>query len=96
MSNNEHGNDKEKGNDKGLEIKIQTSRGTKDFSFPKTIMVSEVIAQAVEVFEFAPGDSFALMLAANPEEELDLNRPLVSYHVKDGDVMILTATGSGV
>jgi hypothetical protein len=83
-------------NDKELEIKIQSSRGTKDFSFPKTIKVLEVIAQAVQAFEFAPGDSFALMLATNPEEALDPNRPLVSYHVKDGDILILTATGSGV
>lgn len=82
-------------NDQTLDIKIQ-ARGTKSFSFPKQTKVSEVITQAVAAFGFAAGDNFELMLSTNTDEALQPERPLVSYGIKDGDVLILTATGSGV
>ncbi len=37
-----------------------------------------------------------LVLATNPGEPLQPERPLVSYHVEDGTVLILTAIGGGV
>ena len=83
-------------NDKTLEVKIQSTRGTKDFSFLKTAKVSEATAQAVSAFGFAQGDKFELVLATNPGEPLQPERPLVSYHVEDGTVLILTAIGGGV
>lgn len=83
-------------NDQTLEIKIQSSRGTKEFSFDKQTKVSEVIVKAVSSFGFEVGDNFELMLSTNTEEALRPERPLVSYGIKDGDILILTATGSGV
>lgn len=83
-------------NDKTLEIKIQSGRGTKDFSFAKETKISEVIIKAVSEFGFAPGDKFELMLSTDKEHALQPERTLVSYHIKDGDTLILTATGSGV
>lgn len=83
-------------NDQTLEIKIQSTRATKDFSFPKQAKVSEVINAAVAAFEFAPGDNFELVVSTNLDEILMPERPLVSYGIKDGDILILTATGSGV
>jgi len=82
-------------NDETLEIKIQ-ARGTKAFSFPKQTKISEVIKQAVSIFGFAEGDNFELMLSTNTDEALQPERPLVSYGIKDGDILILTSTGSGV
>jgi hypothetical protein len=82
--------------DKAFDIKIQSTRGTKDFSFPKETKVADVIAKAVEVFGFAPGDKFELVLASKPDEPLQPERPLVSYHIADGTVLILTAIGGGV
>ena len=82
--------------DKTIEIKIQSTRGTKDFSFPKETKVASVIAKAVEAFGFAPGDRFELVLSTNLGEPLQPDRPLVSYHITDGAVLVLTAIGGGV
>jgi hypothetical protein len=83
-------------NDKTLDIKIQSTRGTKDFSFAKETKIADVIAKAVAAFGFAPGDTFELVLATNPGEALQPERPLVSYHITDGATLILTAIGGGV
>ena len=83
-------------NDKNLEIKIQSTRGTKEFTFSKETKIAEVIAKAVTAFGFAPGDKFELVLAATPGEPLQPERTLVSYHITDGTVLVLTAIGGGV
>ncbi len=83
-------------NEKNLEIKIQSTRGTKEFSFPKETKVADVIAKAVTAFGFAPGDKFELVLATKPSELLQPERTLVSYHITDGTVLVLTAIGGGV
>lgn len=82
--------------DKTLEIKIQTTRGTREFSFSKETKIAEVIAAAVKAFDFAAGDRFELVLASNPGAPLQADRPLVSYHISDGTVLVLTAIGGGV
>jgi hypothetical protein len=79
-----------------LDIVVQSTRGTKSFSLPKTAKVSEVISAAVSAFGFAPGDRFELSLATKPGEILQPERPLVSYHVTDGTVFLLTSIGGGV
>lgn len=91
-----HENMKEQKPDNTLDITIQSTRGSKKFSFPKQTKVAEAIEQAVRAFEFAPGDRFELALASNPEEALKPERTLVSYHIEDGTMLILTAIGSGV
>jgi hypothetical protein len=83
-------------NDRNLEIKIQSTRGTKEFSFSKETKIAEVIAKAVTAFGFAPGDKFELVLATKPGEVLQPERTLVSYHITDGTVLVLTAIGGGV
>lgn len=82
--------------EKSIELTVQTSRGTKTLSFPKQMKVSEVIAKIVAEFGFAPGDNFDLVLASKPNEPLQKERPLVSFHLEDGTTVILTAVGSGV
>ncbi len=79
-----------------LSITIQTTRGSRGFDLPKTAKVADAIAAAVAAFGFAPSDTFTLVLASEVEHAMDLNRTLVSYHVQDGTVLILTAIGSGV
>lgn len=83
-------------NDQSLEVKVQSTRGTKELSFPKQAKVADVIASAVAAFGFAPGDRFEIVLASNPGEPLQPERPLVSYHITDGTVLVLTAIGGGV
>ena len=82
--------------DSTLEITIRSTRGARDFSFAKQTKVAAVIDKAVEVFGFAAGDRFELALATNLQETLQRDRPLVSYSIKDGDVLVLTSIGSGV
>ncbi len=79
-----------------LEIKIQSTRGTKEFSFSKETKIAAAIAEAVPVFGFAPGDKFELVLATNPGTPLQAELTLVSYHITDGTIFILTAIGGGV
>lgn len=79
-----------------LEITIQSTRGTKQFSLPKEMKIAAVINEAVTAFGFAPGDNFELVLATNPGDPLRPERTLASYQVKDGDILILTAIGGGV
>lgn len=83
-------------NDQTLDIKIQSTRGTKDFPFSKQTKIAEVISAAVTSFGFAPGDTFELVLMTNPSEPLQPERPLVSFHIVDGTVLVLTAIGGGV
>ena len=83
-------------NDKTIEIKIQSTRGAKDFSFEKETKVAEVTSKAVAAFGFAQGDKFELVLASKPGEQLQPERTLVSYHIVDGTILILTAIGGGV
>lgn len=77
-------------------IKIQSTRGTKEFMFSEQAKVAEVIATAVQAFGFAPGDKFELVLATHAGEPLQPERTLVSYGITDGTALILTAVGGGV
>lgn len=79
-----------------LNVTVQSTRGAKPFSFAKTAKISEVISAAVSAFGFAPGDRFELALASNPGEILLPERTLVSYHVMEGTVLLLTSIGGGV
>jgi hypothetical protein len=81
---------------KDVDVAIQTTRGSKQFTFSKETKISEVIAKVVAAFGFAPGDHFQLVSKTNPGEPLKPERTLVSYGIKSGDVLILTAVGSGV
>ena len=82
--------------DKTITIKIKSTRGTQEFTFEKQTKISEVIEEAVRVFGFAPGDRFELVLESNPGEPLRPERTLVSYHITDGTILVLTSIGSGV
>jgi WXG100 protein secretion system (Wss), protein YukD len=79
-----------------VKITIQSTRGTKEFTFSEQTKVAEVIATAVQAFGFAPGDKFELVLASHAGEPLRPERTLVSYHITDGTILILTAVGGGV
>jgi hypothetical protein len=91
-----YGDKKMSEHDNKLEIKIQSTRGTKEFEFPKDARVSDAIAKAVSVFGFAPGDTFQLVLAANPGQPLQPERTLASYHTNEDTLLVLTAIGGGV
>lgn len=82
--------------EKQVKVEVQSSRGSKTFDFSREDKVSTVISTAAEAFGFSLSDTFRLVLKSNPSEPLQPDRTLVSYHVADGTVMILTDIGSGV
>ncbi len=79
-----------------LKIKIQSTRGTKEFSFPADTTIANVIVKAVEAFGFVPGDKFELVIAVHAGEPLQPQRTLASYNITDGTALILTSIGGGV
>jgi hypothetical protein len=79
--------------DKDITLIIQSPRGRKEMTFDKTTKVAEVIEAARQAFGFEPG-TFVLKRG---EEVLAPERPLVSYGLEDGDVVLLVPEmGSGV
>lgn len=78
-----------------ISLFVQSPRGRKPFSFDKTAKAAEVIEVARIAFGFEP-DAFVLKRETEGEA-LAGERPLVSYHIKDGEVLILVPEmGSGV
>lgn len=80
---------------KDITLKIQSTRGTREFTYPQQTKISQAIADAVAAFGFAAGDRFELVLASN-QEVLQPERTLVSYKIENGAVLILTSIGGGV
>jgi hypothetical protein len=83
-------------NEKDLELIVQSSRGSKEFTFLREAKIADVIATAAKTFGFSASDTFRIVPAANPGQPLQAERTLVSYHLSDGTVLVLTDVGSGV
>lgn len=83
-------------NDKELTVVVKTTQGTWTTTFSKTTKVQEVINAVIEHFGFAKKGTYELRLEADPNNPLQNERPLVSYGVKDGDVLIFTDLGIAV
>ena len=82
--------------DRSIKVTIQSTRGKKQFSFPKLAEVAHVIKEAIDAFDFKQGDQFELVLATKPDEPLQPQRTLASYQIEDDSVLILTSIGGGV
>lgn len=82
--------------DQDLHLKVIWADDDANVEIRKTAKVSDLIAFAVGKLHLAPGDKYDVSLPKKPGEPLDHNRTLVSYHLKDGDELLLTATGGGV
>jgi hypothetical protein len=81
--------------DHSISVVIRSPRGQQPFVFAKTAKVSDVIEEARTKFGFAAG-SFVLKREKDGTT-LAPERPLVSYHIEDGEVLLLVPEmGSGV
>lgn len=81
--------------DRTINVIIQSPRGRNPFAFDKTARVAEVIETARTAFGFEPG-SFSVKRERDGDV-LAPERPLVSYHLEDGEVLLLVPEmGSGV
>ncbi|MEQ8719630.1 MAG: hypothetical protein RLO52_22070 [Sandaracinaceae bacterium] len=78
-----------------ISVVIRSPRGSDTFHFAKTTKVSDVIEEARQRFGFEPG-AFVLKRERDGSA-LAPERPLVSYHLDDGEVLLLVPEmGSGV
>jgi hypothetical protein len=87
----------EKQNDnKHLTIKIETTQGVWGNTFEKTAKIQEVLQAVIRHFNFAESGNYELRLARDPDNALKPERPLVSYGIQDGDVLVFTDLGVAV
>lgn len=87
--------DSNKKNDQELSLTIQTAKGIwEGESFPKTMKVNELIQKVIQQFAFASDGNYKLKVKG-AAEFLEPERPLVSYHLKDGDILSFTDLGKG-
>lgn len=78
-----------------ITVTIQSGRGSATFTFPQQTKVSEVIETARVKFGYPAGDNYSLVRNKD-KTTLDPQRTLVSYHIENGEILTLSATGSGV
>lgn len=81
-----------------LELKVEHAQlepgsDPPTFSFPKTAKVGDAASEAAAKLGFSAQGTYTFSFKG---ETLDRNRPLVSYGLKDGDVVILTDLGRAV
>lgn len=77
-----------------ISLTIQSAQGDWTSAvFDKTTKVEQVIAKAVDHFGFPKGSKYDLSLN---NKIMKPQRNLVSYDVKDGDVLVLTELGVAV
>jgi hypothetical protein len=81
--------------DKQITVTVQSGRGSQEFTFEKTTKVQEVIAAAAAALGYPPQGNYSLVRVTSGDV-LDGQRPLVSFHIEDGEVLVLSETGSGV
>lgn len=79
-----------------LDIIIQTPKGNWETTFPKTTKISEVLSAVIGHFGFANNGSYELRLNENPNEALKPERTLISYQIKDGDILVFIDFGQAV
>jgi len=81
---------------KELEVKVQTTQGSWETTFDKSAKAQEVIQAVVQHFGFAANGNYELRMAKEPDTTLQPERPLISYHIQDGDVLVFTDLGVAV
>lgn len=95
-SGKEHKDQMRNDNEITLLIVVPTQTEPWEATFPKTSKISEVISAVVQQFEFASNGQYELKLDSDPNVELDPQRPLVSFGIKDGDKLIFIDFGQAV
>jgi hypothetical protein len=80
--------------DNEITLSISTSNGIFTANFAKTAKVADVIEAAIVAKNLDRSDKFEVFKGDQPL--VPVERTLVSFHLQDGDELLLSATGSGV
>lgn len=81
--------------DHTISVSIQSGRGTREFTFPQQTKVQDAANEAAIALGYPAGGTYALF-RFKTNEELEGQRPLISYQIEDGEKLALSDTGSGV
>ena len=79
-----------------ISVAIRTVKGDLERDFPKTTKIAAVIAAVVQHFNFNAEGKYELNTENDPDNPLDPNRPLVSFGLKDKNVLVFTDLGVAV
>lgn len=96
MNKNLESQNSKKSNGNSINVTIQTPQGNWNTDFLKTMKISEIIQAIIDHFGFSSNGKYELKLDNDPNLVLDSNRPLVSYGVKDGDILVFIDFGQAV
>ena len=78
-----------------ITVVVQSGRGSKEFTFPQETKAQDAANEAAVALGYPPGGAYVLV-RLKTGEELEGERPLVSYHIENGETLALSETGSGV
>jgi hypothetical protein len=85
----------EKPKNQDITLTIGTPKGSFTAVFPKTAKVQDVIETAIKKMHL-DGALDAFEVFHGEEQLTPITRTLESFHLKDGDKLLIAATGSGV
>ena len=83
-------------NDQEITVIIKGPEPDWEATFPKTTKIADVIKAYVEKFGLSDKGKYELRLESDPNAALKPERTLVSYHIKDGDVLVFVDFGEAV
>lgn len=95
-SEKEHEDNERNNNEILLFIVVPTKPEPWEVTFQNTTKIEEVISAVIEEFEFASNGQYELKLDSDPDVELEPQRPLISYGIKDNDKLIFIDFGQAV
>lgn len=96
MNENTKKNEEKANSDLEITVIIKGPEPDWPTTFPKTIKVSEVIKAYMDKFNLSPNGKYELRLESDPDNILKPERTLVSYHIKDGEILVFVDYGEAV
>jgi hypothetical protein len=83
-------------NDQEITVVLKGPEPDWEATFPKTAKIEDVIKAYVAKFGLSTKGKYELRLESDPNAALRPERTLVSYHIKDGDVLVFVDFGEAV
>ncbi len=78
-----------------ITVTVKSGRGSKEFTFPQQTKAGDAALQAAHELGY-PANGNYVLVRLKDQQELDGQRPLVSYQIEDGETLALSEIGTGV